>query len=66
VVNAATFFHRNDARRHLADKLNERLTWHRSADNHRTFVINSDNAAAVLISVDAKFEIVIIWLLLRQ
>ncbi len=48
VVSAAACFHSNDARRHLADKLNERLTSHRSADHHRTFVINSDNAAAVL------------------
>lgn len=43
VVSAATCFHSNDGR-HLAYKLNERLTSHRSADNHRAFVINSDNA----------------------
>lgn len=35
---------------------NERLIWHRSADNHRTFVIHSDNAAAILIYVDAKYR----------
>lgn len=46
----------NDASRHLADKLNQRLTSHRSADNHRTFVINSDNATAVLSYVDAKYR----------
>ncbi len=56
VVSAAACFHSNDACRHLAYKLNERLPPHRSADNHRTFVVNSHNAAAVLPYVDAKYR----------
>lgn len=64
VMSAAACFHNNSARWHAADKLNERLTSHRSTDKHCTFVINAHNAAAILPMSMPSIEIVMIWLLI--
>lgn len=41
------------------DKPNKRLPSYWSEDNHPTFVVNADNAAAILSYIDARMEMVI-------
>jgi hypothetical protein len=53
----ATFggsFHIDDAARILADKINERLPPHRSANSYRTSFVDADNAAAIFAYIDTQ------------
>jgi len=45
VVSTSARLHSNDASWDLADNLNKRLPPHRSADSHRTFVVDANNVA---------------------
>ena len=52
MMGATASFHRNDTRRQFADKLNQCLLPHRRVHIHRSFVVNPDNAAAILPYID--------------
>jgi hypothetical protein len=66
MVSTTARLHSDDAARNLADKINERLPPHRSANSYRTFVVDADNTAAIFAYIDTQIEIVMDRLLFLQ